>query len=244
MKNVVITGASSGIGEALAREFANRGYGLGLVARREERLQSLKDELSAKVPVAVQAVDVADDKTILPGFEALEEELGGIDIVVANAGITNVNRTGKDDFENERRVIQVNLIGGMATVDAAARLYRRNKQPGQIVGISSVSAYRGIPGSAAYSGSKAGFSNYLDAVRLELKNKKISVTAVHPGFVQTELADNMEKYPFVIPAEKAAKEIINGIEKKAANVIVPKMPWSVLRRIMPTVPDALVSRFL
>lgn len=249
MKKVIITGASSGIGAALAHEYAKKGYALGLVARRLERLEQLQEELAEyNSPITIRSLDVSNDQEILPVFESISEELDGIDIVIANAGITAVHRTGKDDFEVNRKVVQVNLISAMATVDAAATLFRRssqfkNKKPsGQIVGISSVSAFKGIPGSAAYSGSKAGFSNYLGAVRMELQNKGITVTTVHPGFVATELADNMEKYPFVITAEKAAKAIYKGIHKHEANIIVPKLPWSVLSRLITILPDQLVSK--
>jgi len=236
MKKVIITGASSGIGEAIAIEYARKGYALGLIARRMDRLEALKAKLSEQgAIVAIRALDVADDQQIFPTFESISGELGGVDVVIANAGISGVHRTGKGDFE-------VNLVSAMATVDAAARLYRESDTKGQIVGVSSVSAFRGIPGSAAYSGSKAGFSNYLGAVRMELKSKGISVTTVHPGFVATELAKDMDKYPFVIKPEAAAKAIVSGIEKKNANIIVPKMPWSVLSHLINVIPDGLISR--
>ena len=135
----------------------------------------------------------------------------------------------------------VNLVGGMATVDAAARLFRETGT-GNIVGISSVSAFKGIPGSAAYSASKAGFSNYLDAVRIELKKHGINVMAVHPGFVKTDIAPGMEKRPFVIEADRAAKDIVSGIEKGNANTIVPSMPWSVLGRVLPVLPDKVIEK--
>ena len=249
MKKVIITGASSGIGEALAYEYAQKGYALGLVARRLDRLEQLQKDLAQYgSPVVIRSLDVANDHEILPVFESIRDELEGVDIIIANAGITAVHRTGQDDFEVNRKVVQINLISAMATVDAAATIFRntvqfKNKQPsGHIVGVSSVSAFRGIPGSAAYSGSKAGFSNYLGAVRMELQKKGISVTTVHPGFVATELADNMEKYPFVITAKKAAQEIFKGIHKKEANIIVPKLPWSVLSRLVTVIPDKLISK--
>jgi len=243
MKKVIITGASSGIGEAIAIEYARKGYALGLIARRMDRLEALKAKLSEQgAIVAIRALDVADDQQIFPTFESISGELGGVDVVIANAGISGVHRTGKGDFEVNRKIIQINLVSAMATVDAAARLYRESDTKGQIVGVSSVSAFRGIPGSAAYSGSKAGFSNYLGAVRMELKSKGISVTTVHPGFVATELAKDMDKYPFVIKPEAAAKAIVSGIEKKNANIIVPKMPWSVLSHLINVIPDGLISR--
>ncbi|MGB3623184.1 MAG: SDR family NAD(P)-dependent oxidoreductase, partial [Ketobacter sp.] len=125
--------------------------------------------------------------------------------------------------------------------DAAVRIFRKKKS-GTVVGISSVSAFKGIPGSAAYSASKAGFSNYLDATRIELKKHGIEVIAVHPGYVKTELTPGMEKFPFVIPADKAAKAIVSGILKHHSNIIVPAMPWAVLGKVMPMLPDKIVEK--
>ena len=108
MKKVIITGASSGIGKALAYEYAQNGYALGLVARRLARLKNLQKDLAQYgSPVAIRSLDVASDQEILPVFESISDELGGIDIVIANAGITAVHRTGKDDFEINRKVVQI-----------------------------------------------------------------------------------------------------------------------------------------
>lgn len=247
--SVAITGASSGIGKALAYEFASRGVHLALMARRMDVLVDIAADLKSRFPavkVETIALDVADVDAILPALQDAKKRLGSLDCVVANAGITGVNKTGAGDFQQDIRVIQVNLIGGMATVDAAARIFReegkREQGKGVIVGISSVSAFKGIPGSAAYSASKAGFSNYLDATRIELKKHGINVIAVHPGFVKTELVRNMEKYPFVISAEKAAHDIVSGILKGTSNIIVPAMPWAVLGRVLPLLPDKVVEK--
>ncbi len=242
---VAITGASSGIGKAIALEYARRGANLVLMARRMDMLESLSQELSAQFPnirVFCVKLDVADIDSVYPAIEEADRLVGGLDTVIANAGITDVHRTGVGDFKKSLRVIQINLIGGMATVDGAARLFRASKRKGTIVGVSSVSAFKGIPGSAAYSGSKAGFSNYLGATRMELKKHGIDVLVVHPGFVKTDLSPNMEKYPFVISAEKAAKEIVNGIEKGTANIVVPTMPWKVLGHVVPYLPDAMYNK--
>lgn len=244
-KTVAITGASSGIGEALAWEFAARGYNLIVMARREDRLAALTAKIQDKYPqvtaVAVSC-DVAELDSIYPALEQGQSLAGGLDMVVANAGIAGVQRTGVDDFSKCQRVIQVNLLGGMATVDAAARLFRSQGRPGTIVGVSSVAAYKGLPGSGAYSASKAGFSNFLDATRMELKRHGIKVISVHPGFIKTDLAPNMEKYPFVIEADKAAQEMVNGVEKGSSNIIVPAMPWKVLGRVTPLLPDDIYTK--
>lgn len=243
-KAVAITGASSGIGKALAYEFASRGASVALLARRIDVLSEIADDLKRRYPairVATLSLDVAEPDTILPALQSADRELEGLDCVIANAGITGVNKTGAGDFRKDQRVIMVNLIGGMATVDAAARLFR-DKGKGVIVGISSVSAFKGIPGSAAYSASKAGFSSYLDTVRMELKKHGIDVLTVHPGFIKTDIAPKMEKYPFVIPAEKAARDIVQGIVKGHSNIIVPAMPWAVLGRVLPLLPDSVVQK--
>lgn len=244
IKTVAITGASSGIGKALAHEFARRGAAIALLARRADVLNQVADEIrqqQANANVVTQVLDVADIDAILPALQNVRDRLGGLDCVIANAGITGVNRTGAGDFRKDLNVIQINLIGGMATTDAAARLFREQGK-GVIVGVSSVSAFKGIPGSAAYSASKAGFSNYLDATRIELKKHGIDVIAVHPGFVKTDLAPNMEKYPFVVPAEKAAREMVDGILKGHSNIIVPAMPWKLIGKIMPMLPDRVIEK--
>ena len=124
----------------------------------------------------------------------------------------------------------------MATIDGAARIFRQQGK-GTAVGISSVSAFKGIPGSAAYSASKAGFSSYLDTTRIELKKHGISVVAVHPGFVKTDIAPNMEKYPFVISAEKAAKDIVNAIKKKKRRLVIgiDAKALSFVQRLFPSI---------
>jgi short-subunit dehydrogenase len=240
-QHVIITGASSGIGKSLAYEYARRGAHLGLLARRLDRLQEIAADIQQRYPsvkVVCEALDVAELDAVFPSLELMSQKLGGVDCVIANAGITGVNKTGAGNFDVDRQIIQVNLLGGMATVDAAARLMRANGR-GRIVGISSVAAYRGIPGSAAYTASKAGFSNYLDAVRMELSGKGIQVTAIHPGFVETELTPDMHKYPFVISADKAAKAIVDGIEDGRASVVVPPLPWRVVAPLMPILPDRI-----
>lgn len=243
LNSVIITGASSGIGKALAQAFAAKGYNLGLVARREAVLKDVQAELTAKyqVQVEIASLDVSKTDDIYPVFQDLKQRLHQVDIVIANAGITGVNKTGAGDFDKERQIIETNVIGAMATVDAAAKLFRQQKY-GHIVGISSVSAYVGIPGSAAYSASKAALSNYLQAVGVELSKHHIHVTAVHPGFVKTDIAPNMEKYPFVIEADKAANDIVDGILKKKRSFIVPNLPWSIVRRLLPLVPDSIMEK--
>lgn len=244
-KSVVITGASSGIGAALAREFANRGYNIALCARRVEKLESLKQELAAKnsnIQIISSALDVNELETVPAVLNEIKSTLGNLDIVIANAGITGVRRTGNGDLTVDKQVLQTNLYGAIATVDAAVAIFREQGF-GQIVGMSSFSAFRGIPGSAAYSASKAALTNYLQAVGTELYRKKdINVTVIHPGFIRTEIDDNIDKFPFVIDADKAANTMANAIEKGKSDIVVPSWPWAILRNVMPKLPESVIAK--
>ena len=242
-KIAFITGASSGIGASLARELASRGYSLGLFARRLELLETLAAEIRLKYPVqvAVATMDVCDQAAVPGIVEAMREKLGGLDLMVANAGITGVRKSGSGDLSVDRRIFETNVMGAIATLDAAVAHFK-TQGGGQLVGISSVASLFGIPGSAAYSASKAALSNYLDAMGKELAKYKITVTAILPGFVETEIAPGMEKYPMVAKPEKVAKEIADSIERGAKTAIVPRFPWAALAPTLKLVPDSLMKR--
>lgn len=244
-KSVIITGASSGIGAALAHEFANRGYNIALCARRVEKLEALQQALIQKnsnLQIITAALDVNALDTVPVVLNDIKTRLGNIDIVVANAGITGVRRTGSGDLSVDKSIMQTNLFGAIATIDAAVAIFREQGF-GQIVGMSSFSAFRGIPGSAAYSASKAALTNYLQAVGTELYRKKdIKVTAIHPGFIRTEIDDNIDKFPFVIDADKAANTMFNAIEKGKTDIVVPSWPWAILRKVMPKLPESIIAK--
>lgn len=250
MKNrqlsVVITGASAGIGRALAFEFARQGYHLGLVARRLERLESLKAEIVAsygqkKMDINLAVCDV-DDIDVLPSkLQALFNSMGKVDIVVVNAGINEFSRSGKGQFSIDQRIIQTNLIGAMATTDTAVK-YFRQRGGGHVVGVSSLASLKGIPKQAAYCASKAGLSIYLESIGFELANKNIRVTTILPGFIETEIMEDISQYPFSISAEKAAKEMVKDILKEKKISVVPAYPWRLISPLMRVIPDSLYAK--
>jgi short-subunit dehydrogenase len=163
-KNAFITGASSGIGRALARELAGRGYDLFLTARTLDALEQVRTEIAGANPgrtVEVRQLDVIDDADVAAAIAEAAEKLGRCDVVVANAGVGNSGRVGEGNMERGRLIVETNLIGAMATVDAAVALFRRQGGAGQVVGVGSVAGVRGLPGSASYSASKAGLAVYL-----------------------------------------------------------------------------------
>lgn len=242
---VVITGASSGIGHALAIEYARRGAALGLIARRTERLEQLADTLHRQygIEVYVTPLDIRDTDSIAPVLRHLHAQMQGLDTVVVNAGISARHSTGIGEFAKDKDVILTNLVGAMGTVDAAATLMREQGH-GHIVGISSFSAYQPLPYFAAYTASKAGFTSYLNAVRMELKALGIQVSAIHPGFVRTDILPDIGDYPFAAPADKVAREIADAISRKQANAIVPRMPWNLARRSMSLFPGVVTEKLL
>jgi short-subunit dehydrogenase len=242
--SILITGASSGIGKALAFELGKRGYSLALTARSADVLEQIqKDIVSAHNPpmVAVRSLDVTDYDDVFKAVNEMAHELGGLDIVFANAGVGLGERVGRGDFKKIRRTVQVNLIGAMATVDAAAAYFLKEGK-GHIVGTSSVAAFRGMPKNSAYSASKAGFAVYLETVRVELYRKNIHVTVLYPGYIDTPLNNMLKKRPFLISVEKGAAIIAQLIEKKVKSSTVPVYPWNIVGRLMKMAPASLVAR--
>lgn len=233
-QTAVITGASSGIGRALAVELARRGYHLGLTARRMPLLEKLRSELLATqgkaLKVELACIDVAQPATVGPALHDLFARLGGADVVVVNAGANDLTRVGRGELDKELNLIQTNLTGAIATIHAATEHFL-GKGSGHIVGISSLASLQALPKQAAYCASKAGFSMYLDSARLELKRKNITVSKIMPGFIKTDIVDGVDigKMPFAVPVEQAADELATLIEKRVESGVVPGHPWRWLR---------------
>ena len=239
----IIVGASRGIGASLARELARRGYRLGLLARNQAQLEALAEELREQTgtDVVTAALDVTAQDTVAPVLGAMMQQLGQVDVVIANAGVLGWRKAGDGNLGEDRRILETNLFGAIAVIDAAVAKFKQQKG-GHIVGISSISAYRGIPGSGAYSASKAALTNYLEALRMEVSNRGIAVTIVHPGFVKTDIGPGMEKYPFVADPAQVAREIADGIARKKKNLIVPRFPWSFVMPALRLIPDSLMKK--
>jgi short-subunit dehydrogenase len=230
---VVITGASSGIGRALATEMASRGYALGLTARRMALLEQFRDELHAvhgkELRVELATLDVCQSAGVGPTLHELFARLGGIDTIVVNAGANDITHIGGGDLEKELNLIQTNLAGAIATINAATEHFLQCGR-GHIVGISSLASLQPIATQAAYCASKAGFSMYLKSARIELKRKGITITDILPGYINTDIVEGVDigKLPFAIPVEQAAREITRLIEKRVKFGVVPAFPWKLV----------------
>lgn len=243
-KSVFITGASSGIGRALAVELAGRGYDVFLTARRLEALEQVQAEIASSHParrVEVRALDVTDDADVAAAIAEGADRLGRLDVVVANAGVGNSGRVGEGNVGRARLIVETNLIGAIATVDAAVALFRR-QGGGQVVGVTSVAGVRGLPGSGSYSASKAGLSVYLEAVRAETHGEPITVTTIAPGYIDTPINQGMKSRPFVIDVDKGGRVMADLIERGVGHATVPRFPWTFIAPLLRVLPTALLAR--
>ena len=243
-KTAFITGASSGIGRALALELAGRGYDLFLCARRLDLLEQLRAEIASEHPsrrVEVRRLDVTDGADVAIAIEEAAETLGRCDIVIANAGLGSSGPVGQGRIGRDRTVIETNLIGAMATVDAAVALFRR-QGGGQVVGVASVAGVRGLPGSGSYSASKAGLAVYLDSVRAETHREPIAVTTIAPGYIDTPINQDMKSRPFLIDVTKGARIAADLIERKVGYSTIPRFPWAVVSPLLRVLPTSWLAR--
>lgn len=243
-KSVFITGASSGIGRALALELAARGHDLFLAARRGDALEQARAEIAAAHPgrsVELRELDVRDDEDVARAIDEAAARFGRCDIVVANAGVGNSGRVGEGAMQRARLIIETNLIGAIATVEAAVALFRR-QGGGQVVGVTSVAGVRGLPGSSTYSASKAGLAVYLDAVRAETYGEPITVTTLAPGYIDTPINQDMKSRPFLIDVQKGARIMADLIERRVGYATVPRLPWSVLTPVLRVAPTSVLVR--
>jgi NADP-dependent 3-hydroxy acid dehydrogenase YdfG len=215
-KVVLLTGASSGIGEALALEISTRGAIVGLLARREQLLQDLVKKIERNGGVARQyACDISDELCVAEAAESLRREFGRIDILIANAGIGGGAKHAKDiQIRDFRRVIDTNLIGAVNAVGAVLpQMIERGS--GQLVAISSLAGFRGLPKSAAYCASKAAMTTFFESVRLDVQDSGVAVTIIQPGFIKTSLTSGREnKMPFLMELEDSIPHFLRAIEKR------------------------------
>lgn len=240
MLKIFITGASSGIGESMARLYASRGVQLGLVARRADFLARIADELQPRP--AVYALDVRDAVALNHAATDFINRFGVPDIVIANAGVSVGTLT---EMENDLKVFQTvfdtNVMGMVNTFHAFVQPMKQ-KRGGTLVGIASVAGFRGIPGGGAYSASKAAAIRYCESLRVELRNDRISVVTICPGYIRTPMTDvNKFKMPFLIDVDEAVVRFARAIDAKKSFTVIP---WTmgIAARILRLLPNWLYDR--
>ncbi|MFI9509771.1 SDR family oxidoreductase [Nocardia sp. NPDC052566] len=242
---ILITGASAGLGAAMARDFAAKGRDLALCARRLDALEALRTELTAAHPgitVAVRALDVDDHKAVPEVFDELRDELGGVDRVIVNAGIGKGAVIGSGRADANLATATTNFVSALAQTEAAMAIFRAQNS-GHLVLVSSMSAVRGLPGKkAAYSASKAGLAALGEALTVELATSPIAVTTLLPGFIATDMAAKAGDARMVAPLDKGVAAMVDAIEREKARACVPGWPWRLIDLVLPHLPAALVSR--
>ncbi|MDE1145523.1 MAG: SDR family oxidoreductase [Azospirillaceae bacterium] len=244
-KTILITGASSGLGLGMAREFARRGRDLALCARRTDRLEALREELLRDHPgirVVVRPLDVTDHAAVFETFHSFDTGMGGLDRIIVNAGIGSGRRIGTGHFADNLATAQTNFVAALAQCEAAVELFRaRNK--GHLVVVSSMSALRGLPKHlTAYAATKAGLAALAEGIRAELLHTPIRVTTLFPGYIRTELNAGAKRLPFAIDGELGSRLLVRAIEREPAKAYVPAWPWALLAPVMKVLPLSVVAK--
>jgi short-subunit dehydrogenase len=242
-KRAILIGASSGIGAALARKLAKEGYTLALLARREELLRTLCDEINADAgePLARYYVhDVTHFDEVPELLREIIADLGGLDLFIYNTGISIRVSFKEFNFEKDRKMIETNLLGAMAWLNPVGEMFQ-NMRGGQIVGISSVAGERGRVGTPAYNASKAALTCFLESYRNRLTRRGVHVLTVKPGFVQTDMLKGAKKTFWVVSPEVAANDIWKAIRKRKQEIYTPAR-WRWVMLIIRNIPSVIFRR--
>lgn len=237
-RTVLITGASSGIGEALALEYARSGARLALLARRKEELERVAQGVLAQGGMAhVYPVDVTDVSAVEDAVQRADRDLGSLDLVIANAGMSKPVAAPLLTVKTCTDIVDVNVRGALATLTAAIPSMVAARR-GHLVGVTSLAGLRGMPGFGPYSATKAALSTFLETLRVELRPLGIRVTDVMPGFVETPLVPKDLFTPFMWPVSRAARHVKNKLERGPAVVAFP-MPLVALMSVAAALPRFL-----
>lgn len=244
-KTILITGASSGLGEGMAREFAARGYDLALCARRVERLAALREELLGRHPgrrIETRALDVLDYDQVFEVFRAFRDDFGKLDRVIVNAGMGKGQPLGTGYFWANRQTAETNFVAALAQTEAAMEIFRAQGN-GHLVMISSMSAMRGMPKNlTTYAATKAGVATLAEGLRSELLGSAIKITTLFPGYIRSEINEKVKNTPFMVDTEKGCRALVKAIEKEPASACVPSWPWTLIGVLMRNLPLAIVRK--
>ena len=239
-KTAIIVGASSGMGEAVAKRLAAQGWRMALVARREDKLRALARTISERTgrdDVLIYPHDVTRYEEAPDLFERIVDELGGLGMIIYAAGIMPDVGPDEFDFAKDRAMVETNLLGMMAWMNEAADLFRRLKC-GVIVGIGSVAGDRGRRDRPGYNTSKGAQAIFLEALRNRLSQYGVRVVTIKPGPVATPMTANLGDMPMMISANEAARQIVRACEQSSGTVYVP-MRWAFIMMIIRHIPSRI-----
>lgn len=245
-KNILITGASSGLGLGMAKQFAAKGSNLMLCARRVENLEALKRELLDQHPtirVEIKALDVNDHDAVFDVFRAFKADFGEIDRIIINAGMGKGASLGTGYFHANKQTALTNFVAAVAQAEAALEIFRAQNH-GHLVTISSVSAVRGFRRAlTVYAATKAGLSTLTEGIRVDLLGTPIKVSCIHPGFIRTEINEKVKKVPFIVDLETGCKALVKAIDSEKPVSYTPSWPWVWMQWLMRRVPVSMLKGF-
>ncbi|TMP79046.1 short chain dehydrogenase [Pseudoalteromonas sp. S983] len=244
-KNILITGASSGLGKGMAKEFAKQGCNLALCARRFELLEQLKSELeqiNPNINISIKVLDVNDHEQVFSVFNAFKDELNGLDRVIINAGMGKGASIGTGYFNANKQTAQTNFVAALAQAEAAMEIFRAQNH-GHLVTISSISAVRGFRRAmTVYAATKAAITSLSEGIRIDVMHTPIKVSCVHPGFIRSEINEKVKTVPFIVDTETGCKALVKAINKEKANSFVPSWPWAFLHWILRIAPLSTIRK--
>jgi short-subunit dehydrogenase len=247
-RTILITGASSGLGAEMARQFAALGYDLALCARRTEKLDELRTEIHALQPgarVEIRALDVIDDHQVFEVFRGFKKDFGTIDRIVINAGLGKGAPLGTGRYDAIRQTAMTNFVAALAQSEAAMEIFRE-QNAGHFVMNSSMSAMRGMPKTlTTYAATKAGVAHLAEGLRAELYGKPIKVTVLYPGYIRSEMNEKVEQStPLMASTEKGVRAMVDAIEKEKGSAHVPALPWAPMSVLIKHAPMPLFKKLI
>jgi short-subunit dehydrogenase len=249
-QTILITGASSGLGAEMARQFADLGYDLGLSARRTDRLAELREEILGRHPerrVELRALDVNDHDEVFTVMRDLAATFDRIDRVVVNAGIGKGAPLGTGRFDANRETAMTNFVGALAQVEAAMEVFR-DQGGGHLVMVSSMSGLRGLPKSmTTYAATKAGVAHLVEGLRTEFYGRPgYDFTVLYPGYIRSEMNDGVAaaENRMMVSTEKGVAAMVAAIERKRASACVPPLPWAPLSVVLKHAPLPVFRRMI
>ena len=250
MPTTLITGASSGLGAEMARQFAALGHDLALAARRTDRLDELRREILDTHPerrIEIRALDVTDDDAVFEVFHAFANDFGYLDRIIINAGLGKGARIGTGKYYANRQTAMTNFVAALAQAEAAMEIFREQKR-GHLVFISSMSAMRGMRKSLnVYAATKAGVANLAEGLRSEMQSTPdldVVISTIYPGYIRSEMNEYVENALFMVDTETGVRAIVAAIEAEKADARVPSWPWWPLGTVMRNAPLGVVRRII
>ena len=231
-KKIWITGASSGIGKAVTKKFANEGWKVAISARRK----LLLEEIASQDNIETYPLDVTIAKDVQNTFDKILKNFGNVDICIFCSGVYNRKTEKEINLEQIKKTFEINFLGTVNCVKSVEK-YFKEKKSGQISIVSSIAGYRGLPNSSGYGPSKAALTNFAESIYFDFKKYNVNISIISPGFIKTPMTDTNEfPMPFIKTPEFAAEKIYRGLLKKSAfEIHFPKQLTLLLKffRVLP-----------